>query len=142
MRFYSQTTGCCYLEGLHATMPADAVMIPDDRYEAVIGNPPLGKVRSHDAQGLPILIDAPPLSTNEVAEQERAWRDGELAARQWLRDRHRDEQDLQRETTLSAEQFAELLGYLQDLRDWPQSEHFPVIEHRPVAPAWIADQTQ
>ncbi|MBA1197575.1 hypothetical protein G7011_10665 [Pseudomonas plecoglossicida] len=77
-----------------------------------------------------------------MQESERQWRDSELAVRQWLRDRHRDEQDLERETTLSADQFAELLGYLQDLRDWPQSEHFPVVEHRPVAPSWIADQSQ
>ena len=33
-------------------------------------------------------------------------------------------------------------GYLQDLRDWPQSDQFPVVEHRPVAPSWIADQSQ
>lgn len=77
-----------------------------------------------------------------LQESERQWRDSELAVRQWLRDRHRDEQDLDRETTLSADQFAELLAYLQDLRDWPQSDQFPVVEHRPVAPAWIADQSQ
>ncbi|WP_312388507.1 phage tail assembly chaperone [Pseudomonas sp.] len=78
----------------------------------------------------------------QLTSAERQWRDAELAARQWLRDRHGDEQDLDRETTLSAEQFAELLTYLQDLRDWPQSDQFPVVEHRPVAPSWIADQSQ
>ncbi|WP_448196692.1 phage tail assembly chaperone [Pseudomonas putida] len=137
MRFYSQTTGCCYLEGLHAVMPADAVEIPDERYDAVIGNPEPGKVRSHDASGLPILIDPPALATDEVKAQERAWRDGELAARQWLRDRHRDEQDLGRPTTLSNEQFTELLAYLQALRDWPQSEAFPYSQQRPQPPGWI-----
>jgi hypothetical protein len=59
----------------------------------------------------------------------------------WLRERHRDEQDLQRSTTLSDERFAELLTYLQSLRDWPQSEQFPEIEHRPVAPPWIVEQS-
>lgn len=137
MRFYSQTTGCCYLTGIHATMPPDAVEIPDDRYEAVIGNPDPGKVRSHDNLGLPILIDPPGLTAEEVASQERAWRDGELAARQWLRDRHRDEQDLGRPTTLSNEQFTELLAYLQALRDWPQGEAFPDALQRPQPPSWI-----
>lgn len=68
---------------------------------------------------------------------ERQWRDGELAARQWLRDRHRDEQDLGRPTTLSNERFAEFLGYLQALRDWPLAEAFPDRELRPHAPGWI-----
>ncbi|MNJ81941.1 hypothetical protein D3C77_810250 [compost metagenome] len=56
--------------------------------------------------------------------------------------RHRDEQDLPLSTTLAAEQFAELLIYRQSLRDWPQSELFPDAEQRPVAPSWIAEQTQ
>lgn len=142
MRYYSQTTGCCYLTGIHTSMPADAVEIPDDRYEAMIGNPDPGKVRSHDAQGLPILIDPPGLTADEVAAQERAWRDGELAARQWLRDRHRDEQDLGRATTLSEAQFAELLEYLQALRDWPQTQAFPDTALRPVPPDWIDLYTQ
>ncbi|WP_313364388.1 phage tail assembly chaperone [Pseudomonas sp.] len=76
------------------------------------------------------------------AEQERAWRNAEVEQVKWLRERHRDEQDLQKPTTLTNEQFAELLTYLQALRDWPQSADFPAIEHRPVAPPWIAEQTQ
>ena len=132
----------CYLIGIHTAIPGDALEISDECFNSVIGNPEPGKVRSHDAQGLPILIDPPPLTLEQQAEQERQWRDAELAARQWLRDRHRDEQDLQRETTLTAEQFAELLAYLQALRDWPQSEFFPDIEHRPVVPGWVAEQTQ
>ncbi|MBV4500738.1 hypothetical protein HU736_008820 [Pseudomonas sp. SWRI56] len=68
---------------------------------------------------------------------ERQWRDGELAARQWLRDRHRDEQDLGRPTTLSTERFDEFLAYLQKLRDWPVSEFFPDPLQRPPLPGWI-----
>ncbi|OCW20994.1 hypothetical protein C9382_11840 [Pseudomonas aylmerensis] len=60
----------------------------------------------------------------------------------WLRERHRDQLEISRETTLSAEQFTELLEYMQDLRDWPQSPDFPDIEQRPVPPAWIAEQIQ
>lgn len=73
---------------------------------------------------------------------ERAWRDAELASVMWLRERHRDQVEISVQTTLSAEQFAALLVYMQDLRDWPQSTDFPDIEHRPVAPAWVADQTE
>lgn len=59
-RFYSQSTGVTYLEGRHTVMPADAVPIDDARYESVIANPLSGKIRSHDAVGLPILVDPPP----------------------------------------------------------------------------------
>ncbi|QYX51513.1 hypothetical protein K3F44_18145 [Pseudomonas sp. S07E 245] len=83
-------------------------------------------------------IDA--LNAAQLVTAEREWRDRALSDVRWLRERHRDELDLVRETTLSAGQFAELLSYLQDLRDWPQSEHFPVIEDRPVCPPWIVQQ--
>ncbi len=79
-------------------------------------------------------------SEEERRAAERQWRDVELAARQWIRERHRDEQDLGRPTTLSNEQFTELLAYLQALRDWPQAEAFPGSAYRPVAPGWIAEQ--
>ncbi|NWB30720.1 hypothetical protein HX886_27695 [Pseudomonas gingeri] len=72
---------------------------------------------------------------------ERAWRDVAIESVKWLRERHRDEIDLDRETTLSAEQFLQLLGYMQELRDWPQSDQFPALAQRPVAPPWIAEQT-
>ncbi|CAM3806735.1 hypothetical protein CCOS865_01834 [Pseudomonas reidholzensis] len=73
---------------------------------------------------------------------ERQWRDGELAARQWLRDRHRDEQDLGRPTTLRNEWFDEFLVYLQALRDWPVSEFFPDPQQRPPAPGWLDTYAQ
>lgn len=84
----------------------------------------------------------PPVPHEQIEAAEREWRDAAVTAVLWLRERHRDEQDLQRSTTLTPAQFAELLNYLQALRDWPQSEAFPAIEHRPVAPPWIAEQTQ
>lgn len=59
MRYYSKTTGCTYLEGVHTEIPRDAVQITEDSYQAVIANPAPGKIRSHDADGLPILIDPP-----------------------------------------------------------------------------------
>lgn len=77
------------------------------------------------------------VSEEDRRAAERQWRDVELSARQWLRDRHRDEQDLGRPTTLSNVLFTELLSYLQALRDWPQSESFPDSQKRPKLPIWI-----
>lgn len=84
----------------------------------------------------------PAVNDSEQADAERMWRNTELQSTEWLVTRHRDEQDLAQDTTLTTEQFAELLGYRLALRDWPQSEHFPDSQYRPVAPPWIAEQTQ
>ncbi|WP_445571406.1 phage tail assembly chaperone [Pseudomonas sp. E102] len=79
---------------------------------------------------------------NSLAASERAWRDEKMHASEWLVTRHRDEQDLQQETTLTDAQFSELLIYRQSLRDWPQSPSFPDSQHRPVVLSWFASQTQ
>ncbi|WP_449439565.1 phage tail assembly chaperone [Pseudomonas migulae] len=79
-------------------------------------------------------------AVDQNAVTEREWRDTELASLVWLRDRHRDQLEIEVDTTLSSEQFTELLVYMQALRDWPQSPDFPDSQHRPTAPAWIADQ--
>lgn len=141
-RYYSQATGCTYLKSVHGeNMPSDVVAITEGVYLAVIANPAPGKIRSHDAAGLPVLIDPPPATADELAERERQWRDGELVAVTWLRDRHRDQLDIGADTTLTTEQFAELLLYMQQLRDWPQSGAFPDSAQRPAPPPWIAEQT-
>lgn len=87
-------------------------------------------------------VTAPEVTAEEQAQQqeaaERAWRDSELNATQWPVARHRDELDAGTATTLSADQFAELLAYRQALRDWPAAKAFPDSDARPVAPAWLA----
>lgn len=86
--------------------------------------------------GVWMLDDAARLAAEESAE--RTWRDSQMGDLFGKRDRHRDEVDLGIATTLTVEQFAELLGYIQQLRDWPQSAQFPVVEYRPSPPAWLA----
>lgn len=132
-RFYSQATGNCYLANGPVAPPADAVEISDELFFEVIANPVPGKIRSHGSDGLPFLIDAP----YDPTADERAWRDVEISSTEWLVNRHRDEQDMNLSTTLSGEQFAELLAYRQALRDWPQSQVFPDSTKRPLAPYWI-----
>jgi len=58
--FYSPSTGCTYLRSVNDLIPVDAIELPDEVYQTVIANPVRGKIRSHDADGLPILIDPPP----------------------------------------------------------------------------------
>lgn len=84
-----------------------------------------------------------PLPSGGVgADAERMWRDGELAGVMWLRERHRDQLEVAAATSLTGKQFTELLQFMQALRDWPQSPDFPDSEHRPIAPAWIAGQSE
>lgn len=139
-RFYSQSTGCTYFKGFHSAIPVDAVAISEDRFLEVLANPPQGKVRGHDVAGLPILLDMLPPNDDVLAASERAWRDAEVLRVSWLRDRHRDQLEVEAPTALSSDQFAELLGYLQALRDWPQGDQFPLAEHRPPAPIWLLAQ--
>lgn len=140
-RFYSQSTGCTYIVGIHQVVPPDAVEISAERYDAVIANPALGKVRAHDEQGLPYLVDVPEV-VPDLATQEREWRDAELTSVMWLRERHRDQLEVEAPTTLTGEQFKGLLAYMQALRDWPQSADFPGSQHRPLPPVWLAEQIE
>lgn len=66
-RLYSPSTKTTYIEGYHTDIPADAIPISDARYLEVIANPSPGKVRGHDAEGLPILVD-PPAPARAVVE--------------------------------------------------------------------------
>ena len=84
---------------------------------------------------------APGSTAEEDASTERRWRDGELESIKWLRERHRDEVELGGPASLTAEQYSELLGYMQSLRDWPQASDFPDAKHRPIRPDWIDKQT-
>ncbi len=128
---YSPSTHGFYSAKFHGkSIPADAVEISDEDYAALA------------ARGFPVTVDAAELTAEQLAKNERAWRDGELSGVKWLRERHRDQLEIEVETTLKAEQFRELLVYIQALRDWPQSPDFSVLEQRPAAPPWIAEQTQ
>lgn len=84
----------------------------------------------------------PPVTAVQIATIERQWRDGEIESIKWLRERHRDQLDLTVETTLNGDQFAQLLSYLQLLRDWPQAPDFPDTKSRPIAPGWISAQVE
>lgn len=141
MRYYSESTGSTYIAGMHKSMPDDAVEITEELFESVIASPPIGKVRLHK-NGIPYLCDPQPQTSDELAAIERVWRDAEIASLKWLVDRHREQCDIGIPTTISPEQFSQLLVYTQSLRDWPASPDFPQQKERPEAPSWIADKPQ
>ncbi|MEW5714569.1 phage tail protein [Pseudomonas sp. SB113] len=101
-----------------------------------------GKVLRPGEDGEPQLSEPAPPSSQELNERERTWRTTELSRYEWVVARHRDEQDMMGGTTLTPQQFAELLQYRQALRDWPSADVFPETELRPFPPTWLADQVQ
>lgn len=139
--YWSSETGGFYDSRINSALPAGSVEITNDYRELLIKGMQEKRVVVANADGYPVLQDPPPPTAEQVAMVERAWRDEALDRIKWLRDRHRDELDMGLPTTLETAQFTELLGYMQALREWPQSPEFPNVEDRPVPLQWIVGQT-
>jgi hypothetical protein len=118
------------------------VEITDEQRLALLDGETNGRRIAQDKKGKPVLVDPLPPSPEVLAAQARQWRDAEIESVKWLRERHRDENDSQRPTTLTVKQSDELLDYVQALRDWPGSDGFPASDSRPPKPEWIDQQTQ
>lgn len=124
---------------VHDPLPTGTVSVDGDLWLRTINEVDGAWMLSSDGK---ITKEPLPELKPDFSEVERQWRDVELESLNWLRERHRDEQDLAVSTTLTPEQFAQLLTYMQQLRDWPQSPDFPDHEQRPHRPDWIATPTQ
>ncbi|UVL57544.1 phage tail assembly chaperone [Pseudomonas sp. B21-035] len=126
------------IEGVH-DIPAHAVKVADELWFRLVNEQDcIWRLRANGS------IEKEPLPevVTDYAKVERAWRDVELQATEWLTTRHRDEQGIGRSTTLTSEQYGEVLAYRQKLRDWPQTSNFPESSKRPSAPIWLTTQTQ
>ncbi|BBP51599.1 hypothetical protein PHLH3_12250 [Pseudomonas sp. St386] len=118
------------------------IEISDEDHAALFEPRQEGKIIGRGPDGYPQL-QAPPLPTPaELSLLERAWRDRQLSLTDGRVARHRDELEDGVETTLSIEQYAELQAYRRALRNWPEAGEFPLKEHRPLAPSWLAEQLQ
>lgn len=142
MIFYSPTTCGFYESGRNAVIPDDAIEVTAEERNELLAGQSGEKLIGVGGDGRPLLLDRPGPTPEKLAELERRWRDSELSLAASMRDRHRDQLEIEVETTLAGEQFAELLRYMQALRDWPQSPDFPDSQHRPAAPPWIDGQAQ
>lgn len=141
--FYSAIEGGFFSSQISGSnVPSDAAEITAVEHVALLNGLREGRLIYLDDRGRPVLGSIPVQAGPDLSAQERSWRDQVMLAAIGLRDRHRDQLEIGGATTLTSEKFNELLLYIQALRDWPQSPDFPDIERRPVAPAWIADQTE
>lgn len=143
MHYYSAKTGGLYSADINGeNMPSDVITISSEEHAALMSAAFEGRMVIPGLDGRPMLSEPLEYSGDQLEAAERAWRDSTLLKACAIRDRHRDELELSRRTTLTPEQFSELLQYVQQLRDWPQSETFPTSDHRPVGPPWITEQPQ
>ena len=114
------------------------VEISEGEHAALLQGQADGQVIACDESGYPILVDPPIPSPDLLAEIERDWRDSQLANTDGVVSRHRDELEDGLATTLTAVQYTELQSYRRALRNWPEAGEFPLIEHRPPPPLWLA----
>ena len=140
--FFSPGTGFFYDDQLCSFIPDDVLEYSAEERDALQALESHGRRIVAGADGYPVLVDPPPLTPEETAAIERIWRDALLLATDGIVTRHRDEVEEGRATTLTVEQYSALLTYRRQLRDWPQGAEFPLVDHRPIAPAWLAEQTQ
>lgn len=122
---YSKQTGGFYSREIHGdNIPADAVEITDEEHAALLAGQAAGKVITADENGRPVLVDPPAPTPEQLATSARATRDAKLTATSWLVERHREEQETGA-TTLTDQEYADLLAYRQALRDVPEQAGFP-----------------
>ncbi|WJK10266.1 phage tail assembly chaperone [Pseudomonas fluorescens] len=142
--YFSPSTCGAYVPEIHGeNMPEDVVEVAESVWKSLLDElSRTPKKMSSRRNGQPVLIDPPPLDAEALAAVERAWRDAQLALTDPLVSRHRDEIEGGGATSLTLEQYTELQAYRRQLRDWPQGEQFPLVEHRPVAPSWLTAKTQ
>jgi len=140
--FSSQQTRGFYDPAIHSAMPPDAVEISAKYHAELMAGQSDGMLIEWGSDGLPVLIEPQLPSHDELAAVERMWRDAQLTMTDPLVSRHRDEIEAGGSTSITTEQYAELQTYRRLLRDWPQGSQFPLVEHRPIAPPSLAEQTQ
>ncbi|ROO40864.1 phage tail protein [Pseudomonas sp. AF76] len=117
--------------GIEITADEHAALFKSDRGSKVIVLGPDGR---------PALQDPPLPTSDELALVERTWRDKQLAVTDSVVTRHRDEIEDGIVTTLTSDQYGALQTYRRALRNWPEAGEFPIVDHRPPAPDWLAMQ--
>ncbi|WP_124313085.1 phage tail assembly chaperone [Pseudomonas chlororaphis] len=140
--FTSKSARSFYDVSIHSSMPDDVIEISAAAHAELMAGQAEGKVIDWGDDGRPFLADPPPPSPEFLATVEREWRDVQLAETDGVVSRHRDEIEESVETTLSAGQYAALQAYRRALRNWPEAGEFPLIDHRPPMPDWLAGQLQ
>lgn len=140
--FASKKNRGFYDAAIHTSMPDDVVEISIEKHAELLTGQSEGKVIAWGDNGFPLLVDPPLPTFAQLVHQERVWRDVELLATDQMVTRHRDELEEGPVSTLTTNQYLELQTYRRALRNWPEAGEFPTIDHRPLAPDWLAKRPQ
>ncbi|KVS58023.1 tail fiber assembly protein [Burkholderia cepacia] len=124
-----------YDEAFHskAEIPEGVVKISDDDHAALLDGQSEGKCMALCEQGRPAFVEHRPRSIEEVLDVARRKRKRLLDESDRIVTRHRDQVDEGIATTLTDEQYRDVLRYRRELRDLPDQAGFPNIEW-PAAP--------
>ncbi|MGE8068317.1 phage tail protein [Pseudomonas sp. NPDC089569] len=143
MAIYSSYSKNGFWDDTLGQPPKDGCLITDEQHQEYLEAQTEGKVIDFSTSP-PSLTDPSPLVVIEgrLADVERRWRNGHLAITDGVVARHRDELEEGIVTTLTAEQYRDVQRYRRQLREWPQSERFPEMDYRPIAPSWMVEKEQ
>ncbi|WP_051183053.1 tail fiber assembly protein [Desulfocurvibacter africanus] len=136
--FYSATLSGFGVAGLHA-IPSDAVEITTEEHRALLDAQSQGCSIQPGPGGRPVAVKPPAPSIEHLSAAIRAERDRRLAAVLWMRDRHRDEQELGLPATLDIGRYSALMTYIQALRDLPEQAGFPWAGPEDAACPWPSE---
>lgn len=104
---------------------ADYVVLTGAEHMALMDGQAAGKVIVFHKDAKPTLEDPPPPSDEELAAQIRSKRDALIDKVEWRIQRYQQQSALGIETTDSAEAYAAILAYVQELRDTTKQDGFP-----------------
>lgn len=77
--------------------------------------------------------------TSDTTTNVRALRDAQLRLALDVIDRHRNQKEIDRPTTITAAEYVAILGYVEDLRNLPEQSGFPLDVSWPEIPSPLAD---
>lgn len=120
-------------------LPEDVVEVSKDDHARLMSELSQGRILAIGTDGSPVTAEPAAPTSYQLASSARRRRDEEIAAIQWLIERHRSELSLQRSTTLTDEDYILVHQYAQDLRDVPEQEGFPHAIEWPVLPAELLE---
>lgn len=127
IKYISSSTCGFYIEGVNTVIPEDAVEINDELYEKLKAAD--SRLIAFDAAGFPFLKDSYEIDPELLRLAEVQWRDAELKLSDYELNKVQDGDSKAFGTV------ADWRTYRKALRAYPESEGFPSVENRPVAPS-------
>lgn len=126
-KFYSPSNrGCLDSEMQMNCMPTDCIPISEEQFQDFITIRD-GYILTHDGVNLPRFQKLSEYYPDYINIQRQLWREQRnhyLLQTDGIVERHRDQKDLGGLTSLTDQQYKEVLLYRQFLRDWPTSTDF------------------